>query len=58
MVEKGKDEDALKAAKVVLAASGVIERTSGVMVGVQVIVRQPGDKMSAEVVTVTTESGQ
>ena len=42
LVEKGKDDVALKAAKTVLAASGVIEGLTGVSVGVQVNIGSPG----------------
>jgi hypothetical protein len=71
VAEKGKDGDAVKAAKLVLAASGVIEGVTGVTVGVQVVIggaQQPafdsssitvesaGNALDATVATLPVES--
>lgn len=57
IAENGKPDVSLKAAKVVLAASGVTERVSGINVGVQVIIGTPGSPaLNANTITVQAVS--
>ena len=57
IAEKGRPEDALKAAKVVLAASGVIEGVSAINLGVQVIIGTP-QQAALDASSITVMSGQ
>ena len=57
IVENGKDADALKAAKTVLAASGVIEGVSAINLGVQVIIGTP-QQAALDASSITVMSGQ
>lgn len=58
IAEKGKDGDAVKAGKVVLAASGVLKEDTAINVGVQVVLGMPGQSigppLDVRVQTLTT----
>jgi predicted transcriptional regulator len=61
IVEKGSDDNAIKASKVVLAASGVLKEDSGTTVGVQVVIGMPGQPVgppldSTRVVVVSSQA--